>query len=73
MLPGGGWARSRWTSYTRHCRLSRERGAALLQADPLVAEGNTEFNQATLAFIPKKLPQRQGELEYFMPADVRPH
>ena len=45
---------------------------ALLQAFPLDAEGNTEFNQAILAFIPKKLPQRQGELEYFLPADVRP-
>ncbi len=45
---------------------------AFLQAFPLDAEGNSDFNQAALAFIPNKLPQRQGELEYFAPADVRP-
>ena len=45
---------------------------SMLEAFPIDACGNSQFNEALMIFIPKKCPQTFQNIEYHEPSDVRP-
>ena len=49
-----------------------EGSASLLSAFPLGSEGNTDFNQAIIVFIPKKVDREINGIRCCEPGDVRP-